>query len=254
MTTLLKLKGVTLPGTGYPNVNDFLVPDFPHDTGLVGLYTFGSQIGMSMVNHANAALPPIPYGTISAGVDGVVVSKAGYIDTQLAQDDEYTVIALCLPILASSYVDGQLLFNNFKNGDAILGESVVLCGHKTTGLPSFGTFLNTNPATTDKLMPLPAGMSTSRHAGFGVRVNLDGSTKCFVRDQGVVSTGKSDALARQALSTRSMLIGPGYANSSSWNGNLTVKLLAVWSTPLTDQQITENLSYLAALYPGLVQA
>lgn len=161
-----------------------------------------------------------------------------------------------MPILAPSYVEGQLLFNNFKSGDANSGESVVLGGIKPDSVPGFGTFVNSAAnVPTAKLMALPAGMSTSRHAGFAVRVNLDGSTKCFVRDQGVVSTGISAAFARMPTSTRSMLIGPGYSlGSSSWNGNLTVKLLAVWSTPLTDQQITENLSYLAALYSRLMQA
>lgn len=255
MTTLLKMKGVTLPGAGYPNINDFVAPVFPYAAGLVGLYTFGSQLDMSLVNHVNGALPPIPYGALSTGVDGVVVSRTSYLDTQLPQDAEYTVIALCLPILATSYLDGQLLFNNYKSGDAKQGESVALSGNAATSVPSFGAFLNApDNAVIPKFMALPAGMSTSRHAGFGVRVSLDGSTKCFVRDKGVVSVSASAVQGRMSLSNRTMLIGAGYTGTRNWNGNLTVKLLAVWSTPLTDQQITENLSYLESIYPDLMNS
>jgi len=253
MTTLLKLKGVTLPGTGYPNVNDFLVPDFPNAAGLVGLYTFGTQLGMSLANHANNSLPLIPYGALATGVDGVVVSKGNYLDTQLPQDVDFTVIALCLPLLATSYLDGQLLFSNYKNPDANQGESVVFSGNAS--VPSFGSFMNaSNNVPTPKVMALPSGMSATRHAGFGVRVSSDGSTKAFVRDQGLVATGASQPIARMTPATRSMLIGPGPVVTNNWNASLTVKLLAVWSTALTDQQITENLSYLTALYPDLVQA
>ncbi|WP_109512772.1 hypothetical protein [Pseudomonas ovata] len=257
MTTVLKLSGVTLPGSAYPKLRDFVAPAFPDAAGLVGLYTFGSRSEMNLVNHANPSLPLVAHGTLPTSDDGVVVSKLGYFDTRLAQDDEYTVIALCLPLLAASYNDGQLLYNNYMNGAAVQGESIALFGNVGTSVPSFGTFLNaTGNTLVPKPMALPSGMSASRHAEFAVRVNQDGSTKVFVQDQGVLTTGVSTAQARLAASAagRTMLIGPGYLSASSWAGNLTVKLLAVWSGPLTDQQIQDNINYLSGVYSDLIAA
>ncbi|WP_152035087.1 hypothetical protein [Pseudomonas ovata] len=256
MTTALKLTDVILPGSGYPNIRDFVAPVFPHASGLVGLYTFGPRPELSLVNHANDGLPLIVHGTPASNSDGVTVSKLGYLDTQLPQTSEFTVISLCLPLLAASYLDGQLLFSNYKPGDATQGESVAFFGTASNpSIASVGSFLNiTGNAVAAKPLAMPASISTTRHAAFAARVSLDGSTKVFVLDNGVLSAGASTAVARLPPVSRSMLIGPGYVSTSSWAGALTVKVLAVWHGALNDQQITDNLNYLATLYEDLVEA
>lgn len=257
MTTLLKLKGVTLPGSGYPNVNDFVVPAFPNSGGLVGMYTFGSQLGMSLTNHVNSSLPLIPHGTVQTSVDGAVVSRPNYLDTQLPNTDSYSVISLCLPILATNFAGGQIILGNYKSGDANQGESIGMSGKNGAGVPAVGSFVTDGANDiVQRYMDLPAGMVTTRHAGIGARISADGKAKMFVLDNGVLTAGaETAAQARISHSARSMLIGGGYnTGGTNWTGQLTIKLLAVWNVALTDQQMYDNMAYLATIYPELMAA
>ena len=65
MSNVLRLTGVTLPGTGYPTLKSFLdvTPRLPVTAGLLGLYYLRDSGGREIQNYVFGGAPLIKVGS-----------------------------------------------------------------------------------------------------------------------------------------------------------------------------------------------
>lgn len=144
--------GVTLPGTGYKNISDFVVTNIfanlPYTTGLVGSYFLSSQTLSPLINYANLNLSLSRVGSPTVGTKYATTSPTSYFDTGLPSTSNMTILAISYPITGEAAGD-VIVSNMFRDssnnarGDLLRANSDGL----STNITVYGDYNTTSPTS-----------------------------------------------------------------------------------------------------------
>ncbi len=255
MTNVLRLTGVTLPGTGYPKLKSFLdpTPHLPVTSGLLGLYYLHDSVSSELVNFAGG--PNLTkVGSPQLLENGAMCDHANCYDTNIQAQPLGTVLAIAVPTDApTTLIDSASVLSSYTpgaygNGDMLyFGKRFDGTGNALTaafsssdrgGTPPSGT-PTTTPVYFDALSP-----GVEPWAVFGT----------FIGNGHAVGRLKDGALAKvvrnsTAYTRPSAPFGPtlrigASPSGAAFNGPSTVILVAYFNHVLTDAEILQNLNYL----------
>lgn len=245
MTNALRLSGVTLPGTGYPKKKNFVVPDFPVGTGLIGLYVIGGTESFSLINHANASLPMLKVGAPTVGDLGAATSQANCFDTQIAGSESLTVIVVAKPVLAATSATGYLPISNYMLvGGVSTGDSLAFSNVSGTNkaLAYIGKSGGVNGVDVSIAAADPAEWN-----GFAARFRSNGAAKLWWSSDGIISASSESATAVRSVQSRTLRVG-GHYEDTLFQGTGEVQMAAVFAAELSDSDVAANLEYLSTVY------
>jgi len=92
----MRLRGITLPGTGYPKLSDFSAPvmKLPYAGNLIGAYFVGNGAGNRLANYANSSKPLTEIGTPYARTNFSRCDKNNCYDTGIIPTDKMTIFVV----------------------------------------------------------------------------------------------------------------------------------------------------------------
>lgn len=243
MTNALRLAGVNLPGVGYPQKKNFVVPDFPVKTGLVGLYVLGGTESLSKINHANTALPLTRIGAPVINAAGATLSYANCFDTGIQSSATMTFIAVAQLVKPAVAGERVLLISNYQNVAAVTtGDSI---GYAQFPNPSVAAYGGKDGGVASSHVDSTTGVAGQWNASAG-RVAADGASKSWWSKAGVLSTNTAVGGVR-ALAARNLRLGGHYQNND-FQGVVTMQMGAIFTAALTDAEVAQNLAYLTNTY------
>ncbi|EIV2912406.1 hypothetical protein QZQ06_10420 [Serratia marcescens] len=117
MSTVIRLNGVTLPGTGYLHISQFLEIFVSVTDGLKGMYSFTESEEKSLINYAGGQ-NLIKYGNPVFTPDGIKVSRQNYFDTGIMPSGNgFTHVIVAIPKKDIPVGEGVFIISNyFKPG------------------------------------------------------------------------------------------------------------------------------------------
>lgn len=255
MSNVLRLNGVTLPGTGYPTLKSFLDPKpyLPVTTGLLGLYYLRESPGGETTNFAGG--PKLTkVGAPQLLENGAVCSPGNYYDTGIQAHPLGTILAIAVPtseptsLLTSAPVMTNYTPGAYGNGDILyFGTKYDQAGHVLSAAfsntdggtsPTPGS-PNTTPVYLDATDP-----GTEPWAVFGTFIGNGHAV-------GRLKAGALDKVVRNSVPyTRpaapfgpTLRIGAS-PSGAGFQGQSKVILAAYFNRILTDAEILKNLNYL----------
>lgn len=248
MTNALRLAGVTLPGTGYPTIANFITPDLPVKTGLVGLYVFGGDLTMSLINRANPDLPALAVGDPTIESVGAVLNGGNCIDTQLFSSAAgQTVIVIAKPIKPVSPATSAMLVSNYLQGTPSNGD--FLAFGDASGAPQLKTFVATaTGAFTGPAIAIPSDVDTEAWNLFAQRISSAGRTKGFWGKNGATLQSAEGVLQTRAILGRSLRIGGHYSFGTTYQANVHMEMAIIFQGEPSDADILTNMAYLRDVY------
>ncbi|MCC2673283.1 MAG: hypothetical protein K0R58_230 [Ramlibacter sp.] len=246
MTNALRLDGVTLPGTGYPKKKNFVVPNFPVTSGLLGLFVIGGNQSLSLINHADSDAPALVVGSPTFNELGATLSQVNCLDTQLPSTSAMTIISVAkviLPAGASPFADSAMICSNFLGGGSNTGDSLSL--RNATGA-KVSALVQTSGGINASNQDISTGTAGQWNAFVG-RYKSTGEAKAWWSHSGtVVSAAESAAATRVAISS-ALRIG-GHYQPAQYTGPIEVQMVAIFNQALADADVASNLAYLTATY------
>ncbi|WP_337045547.1 hypothetical protein [Serratia bockelmannii] len=145
MSTVIRLNGVTLPGTGYLHISQFLEIFVSVTDGLKGMYSFSSDENKSLINYAGGQ-NLVKHGNIIFTENGVKLSKDNYFDTGIMPSAAgFTHIAVAIPKKPSVIDNGCFLVSNyFKPGGTGTGGQATGYVLAAANDPRFRNYVQVN--------------------------------------------------------------------------------------------------------------
>lgn len=252
MSNVLRLAGITLPGTGYPTLKSFLDPKpyLPVTAGLLGLYYLRDSLGGEVKNFAGGQ-DLIKVGAPQLLENGAVCSPANYYDTGIQAHPLGTMLAIAIPTDApttlqnSSPVMSNYLPGAYGNGDLLyFGTKFDQTGDVlASAFSSTARGPDPTPGTTPVYLDATAP-GTAPWPIFGT----------FVGTGHAVGRLKAGALEKNVRNSTDFTrpaapFGPtlriGAAQSAGgFQGASKVIVAAYFNRVLTDTEILQNLTYL----------
>lgn len=255
MSNVLRLTGVTLPGTGYPTLKSFLDPKpyLPVTTGLLGLYYLRESPGGEMTNFAGG--PKLTkVGAPQLLQNGAVCSPFNYYDTGIQAQPLGTILAIAVPTTEpTSLISSAPVMTNYTPGDYGTGDILYFgTTYQETGKNLVAAFSNTDggnspspgsPATTPVYLPM-VDPGSEPWAIFGTFVgngHAAGRLKAGVLEKAVRN---SAAYTRPSAPFGPTLRIGASPSNRAFQGSSTIILTAYFNRILTDAEILKNLNYL----------
>lgn len=246
MTNALKLAGVTLPGVGYPKKKNFIVPSFPVKTGLVGLYAIGGVESLSLINHANTALPLLKVGVPTLNDLGATLNAANCYDTQIPSSADLTIISVAKMMQPSSIAAGFLILGNYLGG--FPGDSLAL--DYSTSIP--GPIVAAYGANGTGYITSSQSDATGTPGdwnSFAARFTATATSKNWWSKSGAVASVGSAVAGVRAVQARTLRIGGHYNGmAGNYGGTGDVQMVAIFNAALADADVAANLAYLTSTY------
>ena len=252
MSNVLRLTGVTLPGTGYPTLKSFLDPKpyLPVTTGLLGLYYLRDSLGGEVKNFAGGA-NLVKVGAPQLLENGAVCGPTNYYDTGIQAQPLGTMLAIAIPtdaptsLVNSSPVMSNYLPGVYGNGDLLyFGTNFNQSGDVLgAGFSSTARGADPTPGTTPVYVDATAP-GTAPWPIFGTFVgngHAVGRLKAGALEKGV----RSGADFTRPVAPFGPTLRIGAAQSTGgFQGESKVILVAYFNRILTDSEILQNLTYL----------
>lgn len=242
MSTVTKLTGVTLPGTGYRTLGSFKEIYLSITNGLLGLYSIRNTIEESLVNYANEDLPMTIIGSPTIVDDGAVCNYQNCFDTGITAQSAYTYISLAKPTLSTDAAQNCMLISNYfqPTSGANGGDSIGFANNGTAN-PRFRNYAQNSSSSVVFADAGVAPFNESNVAFFAGLTSLsDGVRLAFARD-GSLSIGNPTSIsARNTTGAGTILIG-GHRGPSSFfpafgNG---IYAAAIYDRALTNSELTQ---------------
>lgn len=209
MTAVIKLNGITLPGTGYPKLSSFENISLSITAGLLGLYSFENTLTDSLRNYANADLPMTLVGTPTFNAGGVVCSIDNCFDTHIAQQTAFTFVAVAKPIKPSTNDVGAFLVSDFYSPTTGYGGDGIgfRAGSIITGVPVLATF-GQNSATNYAASEVSVSTLDVNNAAFFVgKGSVATGLISGIGSNGTLTMGANTALSARGTTGGTLLIG-----------------------------------------------
>lgn len=137
--------GVKLPGSGYPNITEFIVENIfaglPYKTGLVGAYFLSSKGISPLVNYADLNKPLLRVGNPTVGEKYTIIDQQNYYDTGLSSTPNMTIIGVSFPITGQS--NGDVVASNLIRDSSgnLKGDALrVNCDGNSSNVTAYGDF------------------------------------------------------------------------------------------------------------------
>lgn len=241
MSTVIKLNGITLPGTGYPKLSSFENISLSITNGLLGLYSFEDTITDSLRNYANADLPMTAVGTPTFTAGGVVCSIDNCFDTHIAQQTAFTFFAVAKPIKPATNDVGAFLISDFYTPTTGYGGDALgfRAGSIVTGVPVLATF-GQNVAANFLAAEVSVNSLDINNAAFFVgRGSVADGLIAGYGSNGTLIMGNNAALATRSTTGGTLLIG-GHrrATGTLFKGNTgPIYASAIYNRVLTSDEI-----------------
>lgn len=266
MSTVLRLTGVTLPGTGYPTLKSFLdvTPYLPVTSGLLGLYYLRDAGGRELHNYAGGT-SLIKVGNPKLLENGAVCDANNYYDMGIQAQPKGTILAIAMPDSApSNLVTSIPVVSGYNapasgsgNGDVLwVGTNYSSIGQMVgagSSTPGDGVTPQSSPAAYHAVS-LPA---TSPLALFGTFTGApERHSVGILPSAGAGLLKQSYAAAAQTFSRPAAAFGPPLrigASSYGFTGASTVIMVAYFNRVLSDVELQKNLNYLRSEW-GIAQA
>lgn len=244
MTAVLKLSGVTLPGTGYPNIVSFLSAapsiDLPVKTGLVGLYILAGNEADSIYNHANSEIPLIKVGLPTINLFGASVSRDNCFNSQLVPTANMTFMAIAKPLKVAANADAALLISNFTTA----GPSGDSLGFRGATPSQSGVYGGLTPSGVSQSFNDISTANTANWNFFAGTIDANGAAKPFWgRDGSLVVGSPVDSGDRGVVTSRTLRIG-GHYEPTLFGGTASLAMAAIFQAKLSDADIQANYAYL----------
>lgn len=247
MTNALRLSGVTLPGTAYPKKKNFIIPNLPVKTGLVGLYVLGGSSALSLVNHANPALPLAAVGLPTINALGAVCNYQNCFDTGIPGTslNDLTVISVAKPVVTSSAASQAMIASNYNGA----GEADSSCFLYASSVPRFSSLAGQVGGTTLSSAIVISTYDNTKWNSFASRMTSAGKAKSWTQVSGAQTVGAESAAGSRSTVARNIRVGGHHsANASSFVGSVELQMVAIFAASLADAEIAQNLAYLNATY------
>lgn len=243
MTTALRLSGVTLPGSGYPKLVNFLTPQFPVDTDLVGLYVLGGNESQSLVNRADAELPLIKVGSPVINSLGAETNWNNCFDTQLMGGTAVTMIAIARLIKPASN-DGRYLMISNYNSSPSDGDSLAF---DYNSAPVLTAYAERPDGDIDSVSIGTSSGTAGNWNIFAMRIKSTGEVKPWWSRNGTLSSATELAAETRGTGALPFRIG-GHHNIGSFQATGEIQLAAIFDGALSDAEIESNIAYLRTIY------
>lgn len=222
-----------------PAPHEFVVP--PVSRNLRGWFTFDTDAGSFGRNRArgqpNAQIvgSPIAYAT-----HGRFKGLQNYLQTQIADSDEITIMVVARAVVAPTGVaDGALLAGGYIGisqtpgitGAAAGGNLFFNNASTLSGSASRNGGSGTTTAGSVAVLGTPPGSWALR----AMRTKTGDVTKVFDLTAGVNNVGTS--VLQRALSNTKMRIG---SSTADFTGESDISVVGIWATYLSDVEIEQN--------------
>lgn len=258
MSNVLRLTGVTLPGTGYPTLKSFLdvTPRLPVTAGLLGLYYLRDAGGREIQNYVSGGAPLIKVGSPTLLENGAVCDPNNYYSMNMQARPQGTILAIARPKSAPASLVTSIPvvsgYNAPANGSG--NGDVLWCGTNYSGVgqvigaaascPGDGVTPQSSPAAY-LAVSLPP---TSPMAIFGTFTGVpDRHTVGLLPSPGAALLKGAYASGAPTFSRPATAFGPPLrigASPYGFTGQSTVMLVAYFNRVLSEAEIQLNLQYL----------
>ena len=237
MSAVLKLNGITLPGSGYPKLQRFTGPQMPITAGLVGLYVLENNAEDSLYNYADVDEPLTVVGSPVVSSLGAVVSITNCFDTGILSASDMTVLSVARTKKAASSATGAMMVSNYGSSNPI-GDSLCFAGGSTMAV--YGGLTS---ATSQSSLSLSA--ETENDWGFFAGAyKANGEVIAYRGANGTFTAGSPVDSGTRSITTRTLRIGGHYNTGGSFASTATVGLVAIYHSLLTQSQIEDAYEYL----------
>lgn len=233
MTTVLRLRNVTLPGGGYPAlVSFFPFATLPAASNMLGAYTFSST-ATALVNLANPQLPLSAVGnptlTDSAGA---ALTFTSFFDTHITPTTEMTLLTLARPqiVPGASSAPAGLFISNF---DGSGGDSIGAWSQSR-----FGVFGGSTAGFAIQAINISAANQSEFNLFAGTFSGAGGVTPYWARG-GEVLTAPQVVAGARLTAARSLRIGSHYA-PGAFQGPSNIRAAIIYSRALTPAEIATS--------------
>jgi len=235
MTNVIKLRDITLPGSGYPKLINFLDVNLPVTAGLSGLYVFGGDEAKSLRNHANPALPLVKVGSPVINTVGATTSRFNCFGTGISGTAGVTFFAIAKLKLFATPSAGHLMISNF--GNPVDGDTL---GLQSNSLTVYGE--GPDGTVNGVSVSLTSGVVDS-WAIFAGRVKATGEEQSWwVNQAGAIVAATESGPSPRGSSTSTFRIGGHYG--TGFSGVNDMALASIFSAALSDEDVAANLQYL----------
>ncbi|TKD32606.1 hypothetical protein [Azotobacter chroococcum] len=222
MSNVLNLGNIILPGGGYPSIYGFKIPVID---GLEGCFLFGDGEEMIAKNYAPGKNNATVIGTPTAGSASAVFDGDNYLQTDIAEEADMTLISVARdPTFSAGDEFGALIGNNF----AVANGGVAL-------------WLNNNPAANANAIKGGASDSVAISLNTGVfglysyRAKSGAPSTLHAMTTGQSATSASSG-ARTLDNARTLRIGRIGSESESYKGQNEQLLALIFSRALSDEE------------------
>lgn len=262
MSNVLRLTGVTLPGTGYPSLKSFLdvTPRLPVTAGLLGLFYLRDAGGREIQNYVSGGAPLIKVGSPELLENGAICDTNNYYSMNFNARSQGTILAIAkpqsapsnfstsIPIIsgynapASGSGNGDVLWTgtNFSGSGQVIGAAASCPGDGVTPQSSPAAYLNVS-------LPPAAPLAV-----FGTFTGApDRHMVGMLPTPGAALLKQAYASAAPTFSRPAAPFGPPLRIGSSpygFTGKSTVMLVAYFSRVLSEGEIQQNLEYLRSVW------
>ena len=252
MPYITKLSGLTLPGSGYPNIADFAVPVLPVTSGLVGLYLLGGgKASLVTRNFAPGGSPATIVGLPTYNARSMILSQNNCLDTGLPETEAVTFLTVAKPIgSGGGSINSTIYVGNYREPAAAagVGASIFSSGASPRVAVSHGSApgtVVTNTFTLTGLVPDQAQVFG------GICTGASGTQKAAWGRGGVLSFDTADVTTTRSLAARTLRVGGHYATDGSFTGTHEGYLAAIYNRGLSDSEFTQNYNYLRPFFGTL---
>lgn len=262
MSNVLRLTGVTLPGTGYPTLKSFLdvTPRLPVTAGLLGLYYLRDSGGRDTENYVAGGSPLVKVGSPTLLENGAICDPANYYSMGIVAQPAGTILAIAKPATAPTTFATSIPvvsgYNAPANGSG--NGDVLWCGTNFSGAgqvvgaaastPGDGVTPQSSPAAYQSVaLPPEAPMAI-----FGTFTGAPSRHQAgLLPSPGAALVKGAYAAGAPTFPRPAAPFGPPLrigASPYAFSGQSTVMLVAYFNRVLTDAEILQNLEYLRSVW------
>lgn len=246
--TTLKLN-VTLPGGGYPNISEFIIPvvdnifsDLPVTEQLIGAYFLSTQNISPLTNFADYSQSLKVTGSPVLGSRYATLNRANHYDTGLILDADSSIVTVSL--MADTTAGGMVAANFYTNpADSLnYGSSVQVANSVFTARESGGSG-SSIPVTYNFASDVPAGsmaIGTMNVTNSNVAIG-------FFRPASEVLGIASAPVTTRRKSDRPLLLGTTYSDTV-FLGDSHPSVVLVYNQSLSSANILLISKYLKNVF------
>lgn len=249
MTTVTKLTGITLPGTGYPDINSFKEIYMSVTSGLIGLYSIRDTLAFSLNNYATGGSPMTVVGAPTMSGDGAVCNYANCFDTGIATQTAYSFLALAKPTLSTDATQNCMIVSSYFQPSAgqNAGDSIGFAANGTTN-PRFRNYSQNSTSSVIFADAGVTGFSESSVAFFAGVTSLTDGVRLAFGHGGSLSIGTPTTLSARNITGAGTILVGGHRGPSTFFPAFGkgIYAVAIYNRAITNAEITQGYADLSS--------